>query len=127
MLSARPNPALPAELPTASAAIAPPGPAGDVGALPGELEGVVEALRAAGRALEASCARVVPEPQADDRGVCDRYGRAAASWPDSPPPSHERFAEAATSLHDAAGAARLAARRCDEARRTVVALLRTSR
>jgi hypothetical protein len=127
MLSVRPHPAVSVDRPTASAPLALPNPAGDVEALPGELERVVEALRAAGSALEAACGRVVPQALPGDRGVCDRYARAAASWPVSPPPSYERFAEAATSLHDAAGTARLAARRCEEARRTLAALLRTRR
>ena len=57
---------------------------------------------------------------------CRRYQRAAAMWPTDPPPSYERFAAALARLHDAAAATRLAAHRCDEARRTVEALLRTS-
>ena len=100
-------------------------PGGGVETLPGELEGLAEALRAAGRALETSAARVVPAAEPSDRGICSRYQRAAAGWPVSPPPSYERFASTLAGLHDAAGAARLAARRCDEARRTVDVLLRT--
>ena len=67
-----------------------------------------------------------PAAQPLDRGICSRYQRAAASWPTSPPPSHERFAAALASLHGAADAARLAARRCDRAREAVDVLLRTS-
>ena len=47
-------------------------------------------------------------------------------WPTDPPPSYERFAAALAHFHDAATATRLAAHRCDEARRTVEALLRTT-
>ena len=71
-------------------------------------------------------ARVVPAAARSDHGVCRRYQRAAAMWPTDPPPSYERFAAALAHLHDAAAATRLAAHRCDEARRTVEALLRTS-
>ena len=92
--------------------------------LPAELEALAEALRAAGRSLAMSASRVVPAAESLDPSVCSRYQRAAASWPTAPPPSHERFAGALARLHDAADATRLAARRCDEARRTVEALLR---
>jgi hypothetical protein len=92
--------------------------------LPSELEALAEALRAAGRALEMSASRVVPAAEPLDASVCSRYQRAAASWPTAPPPSHERFAGAVARIHDAADATRLAARRCDEARRSVEALLR---
>ena len=68
---------------------------------------------------------VVPAAEPLDHGICSRYQRAAARWPTEPPPSYERFASALARLHDAAGAARLAARRCDEAKRTVRPLLRT--
>ena len=101
-------------------------PAGDVGvnALPSELEAVAEALRAASCVLASSASRVVPAADPGDTGICSRYQRAAASWPSMPPPSHERFAAALARLHDAADATRLAARRCDEARQIVEALLR---
>jgi hypothetical protein len=99
---------------------------GDLAALPGELEGLGEAFRVAGRACETSASRVVPDAQPLDRGICSRFQRAAASSPASPPPSHERFAAALASLHEAADAARLAARRCDQARQAVDVLLRTS-
>jgi hypothetical protein len=101
-------------------------PGGVVAALPGELESLSEALRAAGSAYETWASHVVPGGQPLDRGICSGYRLAAASWPDSPPPSHERLAAALASLHEAAGAARLAARRGDEARRAVDVLLRTS-
>jgi hypothetical protein len=97
-----------------------------LGALPGELERLGDALRAAGRACEKSISRVVPGAQPRDRGISSRYQRAAASWPASPPPSHERFAAALASLHEAADAARLAARRSDQASQAVSLLLRTS-
>ncbi|MEO8688795.1 MAG: hypothetical protein ABI611_11330 [Solirubrobacteraceae bacterium] len=99
---------------------------GGVETLPSELEALAEAIRAAGRALAASAPRVVPEAEPLDHRVSSRYRRAAASWPTSPPPSHERFAATLASLHDAADAARLAGRRCDEARRCVEVLLRTA-
>jgi hypothetical protein len=92
--------------------------------LPSELEALAEAVRAAGRALATSASRVVPAAEPFDPSVCSRYQRAAASWPTDPPPSHERFAGALARFHDAADATRLAARRCDEARKTVEALLR---
>jgi hypothetical protein len=101
-------------------------PGGAVQALPGELEGLAEALRAAGRALETSATRVVPAAQPFDRGICSRYQRTAAGWPVSSAPYYERFASTLAGLHDAAGAVRLAARRCDEAKRTVDRLLRTA-
>jgi hypothetical protein len=99
---------------------------GDPAALPGELEALGEALRVAGRACQKSAFRVVPGAQPLDRGICSRYQRAAASWPTSPLPSYERLAAALASLHEAADAARQAARRCDRAREAVDGLLRTS-
>jgi hypothetical protein len=97
-------------------------------ALPSELEALTEALRDAGSALATSAARVVPpaKPQ-HDHSISGRYQVAAASWPTAPPPSHEALAAALARLHDAADATRLAARRCDEARWAVQALLRTPR
>jgi hypothetical protein len=95
-------------------------------ALPSELEALTEALRAAGSALATSALRVVPPAKPKhDHGICGRYQQAAASWPTAPPPSHEGFAAALTRLHEAEHATRLAARRCDEARWAVQALLRT--
>jgi len=99
-------------------------PGAGVEGLPAELEALAEALRAAGRALAMSASRVVPAAEPLDPSVCSRYQRAAARWPTAPPPSHEGFAAAVARFHDAADAARLAGRRCDEARRTVEALLR---
>jgi hypothetical protein len=99
---------------------------GDLTALPGELEGLGEALLAVGRAYERSASRVVPAAQPLDRGICSRYQRAAANRPASPPPSHERLAATLASLHEAADAAHLAARRCDQARQAVEVLLRAS-
>ena len=95
---------------------------GDVAGLPDRLEYLGDALRAAGRAYEAAASRVVPAARPFDRGISYRYQRAAAAWPTAPPPSYERFAAALASLHAAADAARLAGRRCDEARRAVDAL-----
>jgi hypothetical protein len=100
---------------------------GGIETMPDELEGLAETLRLVGWALEASATRVVPAAQPFDRGICSRYQRAAAGWPTSPAPSYERFAATLAGLHDAAGAARVAARRCDEARRTVDLLLRATR
>lgn len=91
--------------------------------LPGELEELGQALRLASRACEAATFRVVPGPQPPDRDICSRYQHAAACWPSLPPPPHERFAAALASLHEAADAARLAARRCDQAKQAVDALL----
>ena len=90
--------------------------------LPRHLDRLGDALRATGRAYEMAASHVVPPGQPHDRTIASRYQRAAASWPGEPPPSHERFAAAMTSLHAAADAARAAGRRCDEARRAVDAL-----
>ena len=110
----------------ATAALEQPGPDAQVESLPGHLEALAEALRTAESALATSRGRVVPAALRSDDGSCRRYQRAAAMWPTDPPPSHERFAAALTHLDDAATATRLAAHRCDEARSTVAALLRTS-
>jgi hypothetical protein len=97
-------------------------------ALPNELEALTEALRDAGSALATSASRVVPPAKPEnDHSISGRYQRAAASWPTAPPPTHEGLAAALARLHEAGDAARLAARRCDEARWAVQALLRTPR
>ena len=126
MLSERTNSAAADELLVAATALARVGPQDPRESLPGDLAALTEALRAAGSAVAKSGARVVPAAASHNEGVCRRYQRAAALWPTDPPPCHERFAAALTDLHDAAAATRLAARRCDEARRTVEALLRSS-
>jgi hypothetical protein len=97
---------------------------GDVGIadLLARLERLGEALRATGGAYEAAASRVVPAAQPLDHGIADRYARAAAAWPAAPPPSHEQFAAALASLHAAADAARLASRRCEDARNAIDAL-----
>jgi hypothetical protein len=97
-----------------------------VEALPSELESLAEALRVADGALVGAASQVVPAADPSDQGVCSRYQRAAATWPIAPPPSHEAFAGTLARLHDAADATRQAARRCDDARRAVQALLPTS-
>jgi hypothetical protein len=94
----------------------------DITGLPDQLERLAATLRATGRAYETAASRVVPAAEPLDRGIASRYQRAAAAWPTAPPPSHERFAAALASLHTAADAARLASRRCDQARRAVDAL-----
>jgi hypothetical protein len=114
------------QLVIASAALERPGLDASVESLPGHLEALAEALRAAESALASCRGRVVPPAARSDDSVCCRYQRAAVMWPTDPPPSHERFAAALTRLDDAATATRRAAHRCDEARRTVEALLRTS-
>ena len=98
----------------------------DLVTLPGELERLGEALRAAGGAFERSASRVVPDAGPLDRGVCGRYQRAAARWPASRTPSHEQFAAALASLHAADVAAQLAARSCDRAKQALDVLLSTS-
>jgi hypothetical protein len=103
------------------------GESAGVEALPGELELLTEALRRAGGALAASASQVVPAADPSDQGICSRYQRAAATWPIARPPSHEAFAGTLARLHDAADATRQAARRCDDARWAVQALLRTPR
>jgi len=72
--------------------------AGDIAGLPGHLDRLGDALRAMGRAYGIAASHVVPSAQAHDRGVANRYQRAAAARPGTPPPSHERFAAAMTSL-----------------------------
>ena len=126
MLSERTNGAATDELLCAAAAVEQGDHGAGVLALPDELEALAEALRDAGSALADSASRVVPPtmPQ-HDHSICGRYQRAAASWPTAPPPSHEGFAAALARLHHARDATRLAARRCDEARWAVEALLRT--
>jgi hypothetical protein len=126
MLSKRTNDTPADELLVAATAIERSDQGVDVETLPSELDALAEALRASGRALATSASGVVPAAEPRDHGACTRYQRAAASWPTTPPPSHEAFTGTLASLHDAADAARLAARRCDDARRTVEALLRTS-
>jgi len=101
-------------------------PSGGIETMPDELERLAETLRVVGRALETSATRVVPAAQPFDCGICNRYQRAAADWPASPAPSYERLASTFARLHDAAGVVRLAARRCDEARRTLDVLLQTT-
>ena len=128
MLSERTNGAATDELLHAAAAVQEVDHGAGVLALPDELEALAEALRDAGSALVTSASRVVPPAKPEhDHSICGRYQRAAASWPTAPPPSHEGFAGALGRLHEAADATRLAARRCDEARRAVQALLRTAR
>jgi hypothetical protein len=95
---------------------------GDIADLPDQLARLGAALRAAGAAYDTAASSLVPAAQPLDRGISDRYQRAAAAWPAASPPSHERFAAALASLHAAAAAARLAARRSDDARRAVDAL-----
>ena len=126
MLSERTSGAAANDLPSAANAVEATDDGGDLATLPAELEELGKALQAAGRAYERSASRVLPAAQPLDCRICSRYQRAAATWPASPPPSHERIAAALATLHEAAGAVRLAARRGDEARRAVDALLRTS-
>ena len=128
MLSERTNGAATDELVHAAAAAQQVDHGAGVLALPNELEALADALRDAGSALATSASRVVPPAKPEhDHSICGRYQRAAATWPTAPPPSHEGFAAALARLHDAADATRLAARRCDEARWAVQALLRTPR
>jgi hypothetical protein len=97
----------------------------DIADLPAQLQRLADALRATGAAYETAAACVVPAAEPLDRGIAFRYRRAAAAWPAAPAPSHERLAAALASLHTAADAARLAARRSDDARQAVDALWRT--
>jgi hypothetical protein len=85
-----------------------------------------DALLAAGRA-EKSSTGVLPGAHRAIEGVSSRFTSAAvAGWPTSPPPFHERFATALASPHEASQAARLTARRSEQARQSVSRLLRTS-
>ena len=126
MLSERTISAGADELLLASAALELAGLDASVESLPGHLEALAEALRTAESALATSRRTSGAGGCALGRRRCRRYQRAAAMWPTDPPPSHERFAAALARLDDAATATRRAAHRCDEARRTVEALLRTS-
>jgi hypothetical protein len=127
MLTEQTNGAATDELLHAAAAVQQVDHGAGVLALPSELEALTEALREAGSALATSASRVVPPAKPEhDHSICGRYQRAAASWP-TVPPSHEGFAAALARLHEAGDATRLAARRCDEARWAVQALLRTPR
>ena len=126
MLSGRTNGAAADELLVGVTELERGGHGGGVESLPSDVEALIEALRAAGGALDASGSRVATAPHTLDHSVCRRYQRAAAMWPADPPPSHERFAAALAHLHDAAAATQLAARRCDEARQAVEALFRSS-
>ena len=126
MLTEQTNGAATDELQRAGAAVQQVDHGAGVLALPSELEALTEALRDAGSALATSASRVVPPAKSEnDHSISGRYQRAAASWPTAPPPTHEGFAAALARLHEAGDAARLAARRCDEARWAVQALLRT--
>jgi hypothetical protein len=128
MLSERTNGAATDELLHAVAAVQQIDHRAGVLALPDQLAALGEALTHAGAALATSASRVVPPAQPQrDHSISGRYRRAAASWPTAPPPSNQGFAAALARLHDAEDATRLAARRCDEARWAVQALLRTPR
>src|SRR4051794_5990648 len=128
MLSERTNSAATDELVHAAVAAQQIDHDAGVLALPDELEALAEALRDAGTAFATSASRVVPPAKSqDDHSISGRYRQAAASWPTAPPPSNQAFATALARLHDAGAATRLAARRSDEARWAVQALLRTPR
>jgi hypothetical protein len=95
---------------------------GDVERLPDQLGDLVAALRVAAEACDSATSRVVPGGAGDHR-ESSRYREAAARWPLSPPPSHERFALALGDLHRAADAVRLAARRLELAQDVVDEML----
>jgi hypothetical protein len=87
-------------------------------ALAGELDHLADTLRVVAQACERATTRVVP-PAGPDVSVCRRYQCAVAGWPFTSPPSYERLAMLLGSLHDVAGALRVAAGRCDHARNAV--------
>ena len=95
----------------------------DLTMFPADLEELARTLRAAGEAQQQLARRLVPPAETLEQGACDRYRRAAARWPVDPPPSNERLATALGRLQEAATAARLAARRSDQARSAVSDLL----
>lgn len=96
---------------------------GPAASLPDELDAVAAALSAAAGACDDVARRVLPAG-AHDESICTRYDRAARAWPISPPPSRERIAAILGFLHDAEGAARQAAARCEQARRSLDHALR---
>jgi hypothetical protein len=95
--------------------------------VPGDLEDLARTLRAAGDAQQELARRLVPSAETLDQGVCDRYRRAAAQWPVDPPPTNEQLATAMGRLQEAATAARVAARRSDQALSAVSDLLPAGR
>jgi hypothetical protein len=95
---------------------------GDAERLPDQLGNLAAALRVAAEACDVATSRVVPDSAGDHR-ASTRYRDAAARWPFSPPPSHERFALMLADLHQAADTVRLAARRLDLAEEVVEEML----
>ena len=98
---------------------------GDAERLPDQLGNLAAALRVAAEACDSATSRVVPDGAGDHR-ESSRYREAAARWPLSPPPSHERFALALGDLHRAADAVRLAALRLELAQDVVDEMLARS-
>ena len=98
---------------------------GDAERLPDQLGNLAAALRVAAEACDSATSRVVPTGAGDHR-VSSRYRDAAARWPTSPPPSHERFALMLADLHQAADTVRLAARRLELSQELVDEMLARS-
>jgi hypothetical protein len=107
---------------SASALEAPAAGERDVVSLPDALGALAHALRVASQACDDATTSVVPAASLDT-SVCNRYGRAAASWPVAPAPSYEQLAMLQTLLQEAAGAAHRAAERCDRAKDAIDAAL----
>jgi hypothetical protein len=96
----------------------------EVTSLPAELKELGDALRAAAGACDAASTRALPTPSTNESSG-DRYRRAAANWPVSPAPSHERLAALWFALRGTSTALRLAADCTDRAQHAVdVALVR---
>ena len=94
----------------------------DVASLAAELDALAEALRGAANACDTAARRMAPALTLDG-DVSRRYRHAAATWHTTPAPSDERLPPVLARVHEAAGAIRLAARRCDRARVDIDAAL----
>ena len=97
----------------------------DITTLVGDLDALSSALDAAERACGQAATRLLPESSTDNT-ICGRYQAAAARWPASNRPSHERLAAAWATVHAATDAVRVAARRCRQAEEAVAALGQTA-
>ena len=91
---------------------------GDINALAGELNQLADTLGVVAQACERAATRVVPPAQRDN-SAARRYQRAVTAWPATARPSYERMAVLLGSLHDVAGALRVAAGRCEHAKNAV--------
>jgi hypothetical protein len=82
--------------------------------LPAVLECIGQSLHALSRGCDSAAHALIP-PSDVHESISRRYARAAADWPgalDGAGPSHERQAQLLASIHDTAGALRIAAACC---------------